>query len=128
CLMRMGHLTLVVSTGPVRAGHVSTYEIKQRSNFLMKTKFTNHEIFHVWAAQRQQSGRGNSTFFEGPVAYSYGKHYPLAKIYSSAEIPSPEGEQAPPVVLVNSTPTSVPTQKHLRHLKRAITHLERYDV
>lgn len=46
----------------------------------MKTKFNNRELCHVWANQTQSAGQGSSMYFEGPLLYSYGPHFCIAKV------------------------------------------------
>lgn len=75
----------------------------------MKTVFSSHsEVCHIWAQQKQQSGRAGNIFFEGDSIYSYGTHYKAARFVR------------PNVVFINSTNYSVSTQKHLSLIKRAI--------
>jgi hypothetical protein len=46
----------------------------------MRKVFSNHDqVAHVWASQSQDEGRAGNIFFEGPVIYSYGHHFPIAK-------------------------------------------------
>lgn len=48
----------------------------------MKNIFTNSELAHTYANQSQQSGRNSSGsfYFDGKAIYSYGRHFPIAKI------------------------------------------------
>ena len=48
----------------------------------MKNIFTNSELAHTYANQSQQSGRNSSGsfYFDGKTIYSYGRHFPIAKI------------------------------------------------
>lgn len=72
----------------------------------MRTALRNtDEVAHVWAAQTQEHGKAGNVFFEGPVIYSYGRHFPLAKIYTHAET----GER---VALFNPARRSVSTTQH----------------
>lgn len=45
----------------------------------MKTVFNNSELSHVWANQKQESGKGSSMFFNKSGIYSYGHHFMIAK-------------------------------------------------
>lgn len=53
----------------------------------MPQTFTNEGVCHAWAHRRQPSGRSSISretgspfiFFEGPVIYSYGHHFPMAR-------------------------------------------------
>lgn len=57
---------------------METQEKKKRT----KQVFNSHqEVAHIWASQSQEHGRANNIFFEGKIIYSYGKHFPVAKIY-----------------------------------------------
>lgn len=38
----------------------------------------NAQVAHAWAAQRKESGKGSSFYFDGPTIYSYGRHFPIA--------------------------------------------------
>jgi hypothetical protein len=51
----------------------------------MKTVFNNSELAHIYANQRQQHGRNSngSFYFEGKTIYSYGSHFPIAKIIAN---------------------------------------------
>lgn len=40
----------------------------------------NHQLVEKFYRQEKTSGRCNSLFFENDTLYSYGYHYPLAKI------------------------------------------------
>jgi hypothetical protein len=46
----------------------------------MKTVFNSQQVAHVWAAQTQDAGRNpqGNFYFDGPVIFSYGSHWPLA--------------------------------------------------
>lgn len=49
----------------------------------MKRVFSsNQEVCHIWAQQKQSEGRASSIFFEGDTIFSYGYHYPMAKIHT----------------------------------------------
>lgn len=47
----------------------------------MRTVFTNSEVAHVWARQKQKEGRDlfGFIFFEGPSIYSCGRHFEMAR-------------------------------------------------
>jgi hypothetical protein len=75
----------------------------------MKKVFTNRELPHIWANQLQNEGRGSNMFFEGPIIYSYGKHFPIAEILEKEK-----------VILVNSSNYSITTSKHKGYVWRAI--------
>ena len=81
---------------------------------MTRTTFTNDEIFHRFAAQSQDYGKtGNgNVFFQGPVVFSYGAHYPIARIMDDGE-----------TVLFNATPSSVTTERHKSKARQALRHL-----
>lgn len=79
----------------------------------MKKVFSsNSELAHAWANQLQDEGRGNSMYFYGPVIYSYGPHYEIARYLTTDN-----GEQ---VCFVNSNGYSNTTTKHTSHVWAAI--------
>lgn len=72
----------------------------------MRTTLRNtDEAAHVWAAQTQEHGKAGNVFFEGPTLYSYGRHFPVAKIYTVEET----GDR---IALFNPARYSVSTAKH----------------
>lgn len=79
----------------------------------MKKVFSSHsQLAHVWANQLQHEGRASSMFFYGPVIYSYGHHYEIARY-----IETPNGQK---VCFINSNGYSNSTAKHTRHVTHAI--------
>ena len=77
----------------------------------MKTRFqSNTELANVWAMQTQSHGKGNSMFFNHKTAYSYGFHY------MAGELLTLKGEK---ICILNSTPSSVTTRKHVNELRAA---------
>jgi hypothetical protein len=53
----------------------------------MKNVFTNSELAHVYANQSQPTGRNSSGsfYFDGKAIYSYGRHFPIAKIVTNQQ-------------------------------------------
>lgn len=51
----------------------------------MKTVFNNSDLAHAYANQTQNSGRNSngSFYFSGKTIYSYGGHFPIAKIVTN---------------------------------------------
>jgi len=79
----------------------------------MKRVFSsNSELAHAWANQLQTEGRASSIFFYGPVIYSYGYHYEIARF-----IEAPNGQK---VCFVNANGYSNTTAKHTAHVWNAI--------
>lgn len=78
----------------------------------MRTVLRNtDEAAHVWAAQTQQHGKAGNVYFEGPTIYSYGNHFPIAKVYTLDT-----GER---IALFNSRTYSNSTAKHQRAARSA---------
>lgn len=83
----------------------------------MAEVFSNDMVAHVWAQQRQQSGRSHNGnfYFEGRTLYSYGTHYPVG-IFAAVGGP----------VFLNSSKSSITTEgKHKDPAHHAVRHLER---
>lgn len=79
----------------------------------MKKVFSsNSQLAHVWANQLQPEGRASSMFFYGPVIYSYGHHYEIARFIETSN-----GEK---VCFVNGNGYSSSTGKHTAHVWNAI--------
>lgn len=81
----------------------------------MKTVFNNRQLAHVWAQQTQTKGRNpsGSMFFDGDTIYSYGSHYPMAKIYYKND---------KRLVLVKEEGYSQTTQKQRGYVLNALSH------
>lgn len=75
----------------------------------MRHVFSNEQCFHVFCAQTQDWGRGNSVSFEGDTFKSY--QTPVARIVADA--------QGHKVLLVAAQKHSVTTSGHLSRLRRA---------
>ena len=67
----------------------------------------NREVCHVWASQNRDAGKGSNLFFDGPVIYSYGYHFPIARMILS-------------VCLFTSEGYSSATAKHKSYVRGAI--------
>lgn len=78
--------------------------------------FPTDQVFHLWAHQAQSDARNShgNVFFDGAMIYSYGRHFPLAKI---------EINKRGTLVLINSRDYSVTTRKHKSLAARAVRHL-----
>lgn len=84
----------------------------------MAEVFSNDMVAHVWAQQRQPSGRSNNGnfYFSGRTLYSYGTHYPVG-IFAGVGGP----------VFLNSSKSSVTTEgKHKGPARHAVRHLESF--
>lgn len=84
----------------------------------MKTTFSNNEIVHVWASQKQPHGRANSMSFDGATIYSYSE--PIGQF-----VDIPNGTQ---VVLLNRRQFSVTTSAHQSRVFQAVNHKTRIEV
>jgi hypothetical protein len=80
----------------------------------MRHVYPNHEIPHLWAHQSQDEARNStgSLYFNGPIIYSYGSHFPIARHVSNER-----GERA---VLFTTSHHSVTTSGHCSAVARAI--------
>lgn len=74
----------------------------------MRTVFSNSQVAHVWAQQRQAEGRGSNFYFRDSTIYSYGGHFPIARF------------ERPDVVLFTTGSYSQSTCKHLNYTRRAL--------
>jgi hypothetical protein len=41
---------------------------------------THNEVAHAWAHQTGRCHRGHHMFYEGDTIYSYGHHFPIARL------------------------------------------------
>lgn len=80
---------------------------------------THNEVAHAWAHQTGRARRGHHVFYEGDTIYSYGYHFPIARI---------DLERG--VTLMTTRGYSVSTSKHKTIVRRAIVGpvLEVFDV
>jgi len=80
----------------------------------MRHVYANHEIPHLWAHQSQDEARNStgSFYFDGPIIYSYGSHFPIAR-----HVTNQLGERA---VLFTTAHHSVTTSGHCSEVARAI--------
>ena len=87
----------------------------------MKHVFSNSwDCLHVFAQRVQDRGRSSNVFFEEKdTAYSYGRHFPLAKFYD---------RKGKTVVLINNTSYSVTTSKHQSQARSALSHYMQIEV
>lgn len=84
----------------------------------MKTVFGNKELTHAWAHQTQEHGRNSngSLFFRDKVLFSYGEHFPLARLYNNGW------------VVVNSRSYSLTTGKHRSLAYSATSHWQHMEL
>jgi len=69
----------------------------------------NSQVAHLWANQSRPSGKGSNFYFTGDTIYSYGPHFPIARLYKN-------------IVLFTNRDYSVTTCKHKRLARRAADH------
>lgn len=73
---------------------------------------SHDQVAHAWAHQTGRHRKGFNMFYEGETIFSYGYHFPIAKITTA-----PNGER---VVLFTTEEHSVSTAKHKTIVRRAI--------
>ena len=88
---------------------------------------SHDEVAHAWANQTHETMRGCNVFFEGGTIYSYGKHFPIARIVQGTEFAKAYAN-ATPVVLSTSKDYSVSTSKHKSIVARACNHYRTFTV
>lgn len=84
----------------------------------MPQVFDNRMVAHVWAQQRQDSGRSNNGqfYFSGPTLYSYGSRFVAGHIM-------PDG-----TALINGDGYSPTTGRHLGYARHAVHTLRRWYI
>lgn len=82
----------------------------------------NAELLHRWANQVKPHGKSGNVFYEGPILYSYGHHFPLAVLTGKK---APGGRE---IVLVNSRKYSVTTGSHKSQARHASSHMHHIYV
>lgn len=81
----------------------------------MKTVFTDaSQVAHLWAHQSQDSAKnaGHNFYFTGDTIYSYGSHFPIARIYNGK-------------VLFTTRGYSNTTSKHIAMVRSACSHMDK---
>lgn len=73
---------------------------------------THDMVAHNWANQTGRARNGKNMFYEGNTIYSYGRHFPIARI-----VENKAGEKA---YLFTTRNRSVSTSKHKSIVKRAL--------
>lgn len=86
-----------------------------------KIVHTNEMVAHLWANQSQATARNpqGNFYFEGDTIYSYGRHFPIARLVKS---------KSKNVVLFTNQSYSVTTRGHINIVQNACYHLERIRV
>lgn len=84
----------------------------------MKTVVSNSQVAHLWANQSQEHARnGRNFYFQGDTIYSYGSHFPIARIV--------EREGKGKAVLFTIRTYSKTTAKHCSIVRPACSHYEK---
>lgn len=88
----------------------------------MKTVFPRRMVAHVWASQSQETARtpNGSLYFRGATIYSYGNHFPIAKLVRNRQ-----GKQS---VLFTRQGYSTTTANHKCQVLRACSHKQVFLV
>lgn len=88
-----------------------------------KSVWKSEELFHVWAHQRAPEGRasGVNVYFDGVVIYSYGPHFPMARLLL-------DKKGNPDAVLLTTRSYSVTTSSHQSSVRSAVRHLKQFRV
>lgn len=86
----------------------------------MKTVHTPDMVAHLWAAQGQPRARnaGDTFYFEGDTIYSYGRHFPIARIVTEGT-----GHKYRKTVFMTLGEYSITTAKHKAIVRSAVRHL-----
>ena len=79
----------------------------------------NTQVAHEWASQRRFNGLGSTIYFEDGIIYSYGPHFPIARI-----VPGPNGS----IVLFTTQRNSATTARHILLASMASQHLKTFYV
>lgn len=87
----------------------------------MRTVVSNNELPHLWAHQTQSHAKNNngSYYFEGSTIYSYGSHFPIARMVNSGN---------GMCVLMTTRTRSITTAKHIGLTRQAVHHLPKFYV
>jgi hypothetical protein len=86
---------------------------------------THDEVAHAWANQTHESMRGCNVYFEGDTIFSYGAHFPIARIVTVPHSSATSQGIRPPslryqAILFTIEDYSVSTSKHKSIVRRAI--------
>jgi hypothetical protein len=72
--------------------------------------YSNAQVAHMWAHNTKTHARGSNLFFEGNVIYSYGRHFPIARLI-------------PGFVLFTTRGYSQTTSIHISIVRQAVSHM-----
>ncbi len=82
------------------------------------------KIVHLWAHQSQPDARGGNSFFEGPIIYSYGYHFPIARIYTKVKGKGKNKTEEKVVFFTTATYSST-TSGHVSCVRQASSHMHK---
>lgn len=80
---------------------------------------SNSQVAHEWNAQHKSEGKGGNLFYRGNTVYSYGTHFPIARI---VQLPVPGVKGGVRGYMFTTRNYSVSTQRHKSHVWRAMNH------
>jgi len=75
-----------------------------------------NDVYHFWAHQSQPEGKTKNVLFDGQVIYSFGKHFPIARIYTDSKNNK--------TVFFTTDEYSRTTSKHINHTYHACSHMD----
>lgn len=81
---------------------------------------THDEVAHAWANQTHETMRGCNVFFEGDTIFSYGSHFPIARIVTVLTPHHSGATSQGQAILFTTEDYSVSTSKHKSIVRRAI--------
>jgi hypothetical protein len=95
-----------------------TVEKKKRIKYVFRNI---DEIVHLWAHQSQEEARCRNAYFEKETIYSYGRHFPIARIYTKNKGKKNEKK----VVFFTLDTYSSTTAQHISSTRSACSHMEK---
>lgn len=95
----------------------------------MRYVYPTVEIAHLFAAQSQEEARnpGKNFYFTGQTLFSYGPHYPVARLFPRKK-PLDDTPAGRYVAVINAARYSVTTAKHQFLARNALMHYTRFEV
>lgn len=99
-------------------------ETKSKTGQRVRETWPADELYHVWAHQKAPHGRarGTNVYFTGRTIYSYGSHFPMARLVL-------DSKSGNPVAVLHTTYCySRTTAGHQSSARRATCHLASFEV
>lgn len=104
--------------------HSMETETQEEKKKRVKRVFSGIQDFvHIWAHQTQDDARSRNAFFEGDTIYSYGYHFPIARIYTKVTGKGKKKTQHKVVFFTTDTYSST-TSGHVSSVRSACSHME----